>query len=334
MLRHVIAIDIGGTKIAGALFRFASPDEVRQSTDSQGVQAPVTGASGLVIESGWTAATAKTGGNDVAATVVTVAQKILEYAASKDIKPLGIGIGSAGVVDTAGRKIVSATDAIPGWGGTPLADIVETRTNLPVLIENDVHAHARGEATAGSGSGCDSTLMVAIGTGIGGALTQGDEILRGVHGLAGHVGHIFAPGAQGNICSCGCDGHLEAIASGPGMTRWFNTRGGEAKDARDLEQQALAGDQLAITVMAEAATATGQIIAGLVNAFDPQVAILGGGLARAGQLYWAPLRAAYEQQLMPALTDTPLMPATLGAEAALVGAGELIRSYIEKTLHI
>ncbi|OKL50405.1 ROK family protein [Boudabousia marimammalium] len=329
-MRHVIAIDIGGTKIAGALVALLESGETPPAAVAERLRGFVTARSAVATHPTWTAATVKTGGNDVAATVVSVVQKVIAHAQSHGLTLSGVGIGSAGVIDPTGRMIASATDAIPGWTGTKLADIVEAATGLPVIIENDVHAHARGEAVGGAGNPFASTLMVAVGTGIGGAFTEGSRILRGIRGLSGHVGHIVAPGAEGNLCSCGADGHLEAIASGPGMTRWFNQRGGNAVDARDLEAQAEAGDELAIQVMAEAATATGQIIAGLVNCFDPEVVILGGGLARAGDLYWGPLKAAYQTQLMPALRDTQLLPAALGSAAALVGAGELIRYHLDE----
>lgn len=315
MTTPVIAIDIGGTKIAGGLVTLAFDDQRNESSTEPHVASDPT----------WTSPTPTSGGQGVAGTVVGLVKRILE--ASNDVTPSAIGIGSAGVIDPNGRAIVSATDAIPGWAGTPLADIVEQAVGLPVIIENDVHAHARGEAIFGAGAGAGSTLMVAVGTGIGGAFTFNGEIVRGARGLAGHVGHIITPLGRGNTCSCGCDGHLEAIASGPGMTRWFNARGGSAIDARDLEQQALTGDDLAKTVLSEAATATGEIMAGLVNSIDPDIVILGGGLARAGDLYWQPLRAGFTTQLMPPLANTPLVPATLGSSAALIGAAYLAYSH-------
>ena len=317
--RCVVAVDIGGTKIAAALVEATTQSHTQGDSDSTEFPRPT-----LVCEPQWTVPTPHTGGGDVAAAVTGVVRAVISYATDHGLTPTGVGIGSAGVIDAAGRTIVSATDAIPGWAGTPLADIVEDATGLPVRIENDVHAHARGEATHGAGAGHESTLMVAVGTGIGGAITAGADILRGSRGLAGHVGHIVAPSGTGRTCSCGCDGHLEAFASGPGMTRWFNDLGGDAENARDLENQAIAGNPLAVQVFADAARATGMIIAGLVNSLDPCVAILGGGLARAGDLYWQPLLDGYRQQLMPAVADTPLVPATLGSSAALLGAAQLV----------
>ncbi|MDO5721756.1 MAG: ROK family protein [Actinomycetaceae bacterium] len=312
----VLAIDIGGTKIAGALVN---------------EEAHVLAAENASLP------TPKTGGEDVAAAVAQMASQLQSQAQEHGLQPRAVGIGSAGVVDPEGRRIVSATDAIPGWGGTELAKIVETQVKLPVTIENDVHAHARGEMWMGAGRGLESAIMVAVGTGIGGAIISGGQILRGSHGLAGHLGHLPASMGQDRPCSCGVLGHIEAIGSGPGMSAWYNHRatngsGSESRlaarftpvaNARELEQRAQAGDELAGTVMSEAAYATGQILAGLVNSFDPQTVIVGGGLANAGPHYWDGLRAGYHGQLMPPLAQVPLVAAELGTQAALLGAAAL-----------
>ncbi len=313
-MSHVIAIDIGGTKIAGAL--------VSDSGDL--TPAPVASLP-----------TPKTGGEDVAATVVEMVRMVREAAGSA--QPLAVGIGSAGVIDPAGRRIVSATDAIPGWGGTELAEIVEAASGLPVFIENDVHAHARGEMWKGAGRGRASALMVAVGTGIGGALIQGGQILRGARGLAGHVGHLPASVGQERRCSCGKTGHIEALAAGPAMTSWYNDQlaaGGGAgevpaarrvpvADGRELFDRARHGDELAQQVVQTAGYATGEVIAGLVNALDPEIVIFGGGLAEAGDPYWPAVEEGYRNQLMPALAEVPLVVAELKTGAALLGAAAL-----------
>lgn len=307
-----VAIDIGGTKIAGAL------------VDSDG----------NVVASKkdyptWSAPTPKTGGEAVANKVASIAALVTEKAMEMGRAPIGCGIGSAGVIDPSGRFIRSATDAIPGWSGTQLADIVEATTNLPTIIENDVHAHARGEAWLGAGAGYKAVLMVAVGTGIGGAFTFNGEIVRGATGLAGHVGHIITPYGRGHECSCGVDGHLESIAAGPSMVRWANQRGATVTDGIDLERQAEAGQTIPLETLTDAATATGEIIAGLVNCLDPEIVILGGGMAAAGEVYWGPLRSAYQAQLMPALKEVPLVPAALGGAAPQAGAAALAFTHFQ-----
>lgn len=309
-----VAIDIGGTKIAGAL------------VDSDGnVIANHTN------HAEWTTPTPRTGGNDVAKAVAHIAALINKKAQEQGRTPVACGIGSAGVIDPSGRHIASATEAIPGWTGTQLAEIVETETGLTTIIENDVHAHARGEAWLGAGKGHKTVLMVAIGTGIGGALIVNGEIVRGARGLAGHVGHLVTSVGRGYECSCGVDGHLEAIASGPGMVRLANSRGANVTDGYDLVAQANAGNETCKTVIKDAATATGEIIAGLVNSFDPEIVILGGGIANAeNELYWNALNTAYTEQLMPALKHVPMVVASLGGAAPQAGAAQLAFAHAAK----
>ncbi len=313
MVEYAIAIDIGGTKISAAL----------------------VGDDGSIV--GTTRAradTPHTGGDDVARTVVAVAHEVRHRADEAGVEiRAGIGIGSAGVIDAEGRGIASATDAIPGWSGTPLADIVEDALGLPVIIENDVHAHARGESLFGAGAGSSSALVIAVGTGIGGAFVLDGQVVRGSRGLCGHVGHVPVAQARGRTCSCGCDAHLEAIGAGPGMVRWYNDLIADSRDtgvaltpvvnAVELEQRANAGDEVACRVFHDGARATGEATAGLVNSLDPEVVIFGGGLSHAGAVYWEALRAGYADQLMPALSDVPIIPAQLGNSAALAGAGAL-----------
>ena len=320
---HAVAVDIGGTKITAALVRLDSDNEGNHVAS----QNPLIRI--VADRDEWTQKTPHSGSQAVCNAVVNIVNSVLQFARQNNMSIRGIGIGSAGVVDADGRKIVSATDAIPGWAGTALADTVEQATSIETIVENDVHAHARGEMTSGAGSQADSALMVAIGTGIGGAMVVGGEILRGAHGLGGHVGHILVPGAENEKCSCGGKGHLEAIASGPGMVQMFRSKGEDARNAVELEQQANEGNLKAKAVIEKAAAATGAIIAGLANSFDPEIVILGGGVARAGQIYWKPLKAAYQAQLMPTIAETPIVPAKLGTKAALLGAAALVQKRIQ-----
>ncbi|EEH63211.1 ROK family protein [Gleimia coleocanis DSM 15436] len=313
-LTVAVAIDIGGTKIAGALVDSDGNVVANHKDHAQ-----------------WTCPTPRIGGNDVAKAVAKIVALVNEKAQELGYAPVACGIGSAGVIDPSGRFIASATEAIPGWTGTQLADIVEAETGLTTIIENDVHAHARGEAWLGAGKGHKSVLMVAVGTGIGGAFIVDGEIVRGAAGLAGHVGHLVTSVGRGFECSCGVDGHLEAIASGPGMVRLANHRGATVTDGYDLVAQATAGNEICMQTITDAATATGEIIAGLVNCFDPEIVILGGGIANAeNELYWNALVSAYGEQLMPALKKVPMVVASLGGAAPQAGAAQLAFAHVAK----
>lgn len=305
----VIGIDLGGTKIAGAL---VSP----QGQPGQRFRVDTPSANG---------------GRAVAQAVIDLVGQIRATSGHAS----AIGIGSAGVVDVEGRSIVSATDAIPGWAGTPLADLVEAATGLPVRVINDVHAHALGEFWMGAGRGAESVLMVACGTGVGGALVSRlveGGVWRGVHGLGGHFGHIPVNATTRRRCSCGRpEAHLESFASGPGLYEWYLERGGSPQvgGARELESRALAyfysegDDALAAAVYRDSGRVLGQVLSGLVNSLDPEIVIVGGGLANAGSLWWDPLREGYALGLMDLVREVPLLKPQLESNSAIIGAARM-----------
>ncbi|MGM0698124.1 MAG: ROK family protein [Actinomycetota bacterium] len=132
-----------------------------------------------------------------------------------------IGISAAGAVDPVTGTVVSATESLPGWAGTDLVAELTARTDLPVRVVNDVHAHALGEATAGTSSDTRSSLLVAAGTGIGGGFIADEHLLTGRNSAAGHIGHVPSAAAVGLDCPCGGTGHVEAIASGPAILNTY-----------------------------------------------------------------------------------------------------------------
>ncbi len=132
-----------------------------------------------------------------------------------------IGIGAAGVIDPVTGTVVSATESLPGWAGTDVVSELSARTDLPVRVVNDVHAHALGEAAAGASRGTRSSLLVAAGTGIGGGFITDGHLLTGRNSAAGHIGHVPSAAAAGLDCPCGGTGHVEAIASGPAILETY-----------------------------------------------------------------------------------------------------------------
>lgn len=237
-----------------------------------------------------------------------------------------VGVGSAGLIDAARGVVVSSTDAIPGWPGTPIADGLtgrlerSWRRRVPTVVENDVDAHALGEAWLGAGRGAASLLLVTAGTGIGAGIVVGGRLLRGAHHGAGEIGHLPAPGAEGLRCACGRTGHLEAIAAGPAVARRFAVLTGIQADAQEVAARAEAGDDVAVRVLTDAATALGRGLAGLVTTLDPAVVALGGGLAGAGELWWSAVETALRADLIDVLQTVQLVRPQLGAYAAILGA--------------
>jgi len=239
----------------------------------------------------------------------------------------GVGVGTAGVVDTATGRILSATDSIRGWTGTAVRAGLEERladllAGAPVTVENDVDAHAGGEVWLGAAGGLDSVLMVAVGTGVGAGLVLDGRPLRGAHYVSGEMGHMPSPDAVGLRCGCGRPGHLEAIGSGPALHRHYLRLGGspEVPDTRAVYARAVAGEELALRVVADSARAVGRAIAGVVTVLDPAAVVVGGGMSQAGPLWWEPMVATMREELIEPLADIPVLPSALGPVAAVLGA--------------
>lgn len=306
-MRTVAAVDIGGTKTAV----------------------------GLVTEGGrllhrLTAATpAAEGPTAVLDTAVGLLGELDEQTGGQsDARPVAVGVGSAGVIDPRTGRVTAATDALRDWAGTPLRAELTRRLGLPVAVDNDVHAHALGEAWQGAARGRRDVLLVAVGTGVGGSLLLDGRVHHGAHQVAGHFGHLPVPAAAGRICGCGGHGHVEAVACGPALWAEYRRRAGSSADAEvtglaDVAARAAAGEELAAAVLAEGATALGQAIGGLANAVDPSLVLVTGGVSHCGESWWRPLRTAIVAQLLAPLRELPVEPGQLDGSAALFGAARL-----------
>ncbi|MEV4837392.1 ROK family protein [Nonomuraea sp. NPDC049486] len=235
-----------------------------------------------------------------------------------------VGVGSAGVVDPGRGVVVSATGALVGWAGTDLRGELSRRLGVPVVVGNDVHAHALGEQWRGAAAGREDVLLVAVGTGVGASVMLGGRVRHGAHAVAGHAGHVPVAAAAGRPCPCGGQGHVEAVASGPALIGEYRRRGGtDAADLAGVARLAAAGDPLAADVLAEGGAALGSLIGGLMNVIDPEIVVIGGGVAGCGEPWWRPLRAAIAAEVLPALRDVPVEPAALAGAAALLGAARM-----------
>ncbi|HJV99499.1 MAG TPA: ROK family protein, partial [Arthrobacter sp.] len=308
---YAIGVDLGGTKTA----------------------AGVVAGDGEVLFSAAIPTLNRDGGAAILDATAALASSLLARAAAIGAVVDRVGVGSAGVIDASRGVVVSATDAIRGWAGTELAAGLASRLELPpsaVQAVNDVHAHALGEAWTGAAAGTASSLLVAFGTGVGGSFVLHGEPVLGHRYVGGHVGHFAPPYASDGgtplPCVCGGSGHVEAIASGPAVREAYLRFGGQAPapDARAVFALAANGEAAAVRAVGVAAAAAGQAVGGLANVLDPEVVVVTGGLADAGPLWWEPMERALRAELLPSLTDLPVLPAALGNAAALVGAASLV----------
>lgn len=300
-----LALDIGGTKIAAA----------RVDEDGGVVSDVLIRATPAMLGS---------------AAVVDAMVRVLCELDDGSID--AIGIASAGVVDSDAGVIMGATASITGWQGTEIARSVRQATGHATYVLGDGHAFGLGEAVYGLAHGADSLLVLAVGTGVGGSFVRTREPLFGSHWVGGHFGHVSVPQAEGLECYCGRTGHLEAIGSGMGMTRWYHQMGGgpHVRGARELVERA-STDSLAAQAIELGAAALGTAAGGLANAFDPDVVVIAGGLAQVGSQWETSVRSSFMRTLHPTLDGMPLITSEPGAWLALRGAAYFAQSRKEQS---
>jgi glucokinase len=296
----VAALDIGGTKIAGAL------------VDAEGQ---------LVAR----ARRPTPAGEDGETVMRAVAEVMAELrAAAQWPAAIAVGIGSAGPVDAA-HGTVSPVN-VPGWRDFPLVPrVAEAAGGLPVVLTGDGVAMTAAEHWQGAARGYDNALCMVVSTGVGGGLVLGGTLLPGPTGNAGHIGHISVD-LDGDPCPCGSRGCVERIASGPNIARRALDSGwrppaGTAATAAAVATSARAGHPAALASFNRAAQALAAGIAATATLVEIHVAVIGGGVANAGPLLFDPLRdhlTRYATLSFAAGID--VVPAKLGTDAGLVGA--------------
>ncbi|MBM9461349.1 ROK family protein [Nocardioides sp. zg-536] len=249
-------------------------------------------------------------------------------AAARDVYdvpgPAAIGLSLAGLVDAArGRYLFGAH--LP-WRDAPVRERLARRTGLPVVVDNDANCAAYAEVLAGAARGARSALLVTIGTGIGGALVLDGRVVRGARGLAGEFGHMQVV-PDGLACECGLRGCWEQYCSGRALERLARVALGRHLDGPQVTALARGGDEVARQAFSSVGTWLGVGVAGLVSAFDPEVVVVGGGVAAEDDLLLQPARAALRDSLQGTAYRAvpPLLAARLGPVAGAVGAALLAR---------
>lgn len=239
--------------------------------------------------------------------------------------PSAVGVGCGGPM-TWPAGVVSPLN-IPAWRSFPLrARLAEHFPGVPVVVHNDAVAMAVGEQRYGAGRGSRAFLGVVVSTGVGGGAVIDGRVLSGPTGNAGHVGHVVVD-PDGPECGCGGVGCLEAIARGPAVVAWALSQGWSPDaepEGRRLVASARDGDAVALAALTRAGRALGVALASVAPVLDLDVVAVGGGLANAGELLLAPARAAFDRHARLEFTRRcRIVAAQLGGDAGLVGAGEL-----------
>ncbi|MBI4394924.1 MAG: ROK family protein [Candidatus Omnitrophica bacterium] len=246
---------------------------------------------------------------------------------------LGIGVAVPGAVDPR-REGVLKSPNLPSWEGFPLKRVLFKEFQVPVWIENDANAAALGEQYFGSGRGIDHFLYLTISTGIGSGIVANDSLLRGASGLAGEVGHMTVV-QNGLLCPCGKRGCLEAYSSGTAIANYVRTalrNGAKSRFFRNIKLSEITGrlvseaartskDPLAIQARRTAADFLGIGLANLINIFNPQRIILGGGVMEHVEYFWTPMMKAVRREAWPlSLRACTVVRSPLGTEVGDLGA--------------
>lgn len=300
----VIAIDLGGTSIKGALID------------------PV----GTVRHVARFPTHAERGSRAVVDTVLDAAERLAASARELGLTPVAAGVVVPGVIDE--ERGVAVWSANVGFRDVPLRDLVAERLGLPATLGHDVRAGGLAEARLGAGRGARHVLFIAIGTGIAGVHVVDGHGHSGAHGAAGEIGHVVVrPG--GPECGCGASGCLEAVASASAVGRAYTALTGQPATAAEVAVRAAAGEPDAAEVWRQAVDALADGLVVGLSLLDPSVVVLGGGLAEAGDVLLDPLREAVQARLtfqrMP-----ELVRADLGDQAGCLGAGLLALTLIEE----
>ncbi|MBB5783611.1 ROK family protein [Nonomuraea jabiensis] len=312
-LPPVLSLDIGGTKLAAGVVTGDGRIHGWQVTPTRREEGPLP----------------------VLARLFDLGRKSVAEAGPPHVAAVGISCG--GPLDTT-TGVLECPPHLPGWIDVPVGEMAAQEFGLPCALENDATAATLGEFRYGAGRGTATMLYLTISTGVGGGSVIGGRLHRGAAGNGGELGHVMVrPG--GRRCSCGRLGCLEAYASGTAIAqrareaiaagRASSLSAIELPTAEDVFHATEAGDALATEVWNETTWALGSAITDLVNAFEPELVVLGGGVTRSGARLLDPVRAAVARDAMPPAARTARIELSrLGAGVGVVGAGAVAHDLV------
>ena len=266
------------------------------------------------------------------AVVERLAQGVRESAAAARIAMediAAIGIGAPGPLDAAKGIVIEAPN-LPGWIDFPVAHHLRQAAGIDAYLENDANVAGYGEFWAGAGQGASTMVLMTLGTGIGGAIIVDGRLHAGADGTAGEIGHVCVADG-GRMCNCGRRGCLEAYASAPATVARFQEAAARGWPTRlqnrpnltcaDIFEAAAEGDDLARQIAEETGRYLGIMAGSMANLLNPDRCVFYGGMVRAGELLFAPLReAARRQSFKTPFSRMRILPAALGEDAGLLGA--------------
>ncbi|MER7565997.1 ROK family protein [Streptomyces sp. NPDC097941] len=307
-MRHVIALDVGGT----------------------GMKAALVGAGGELLHRARRATGRERGPDAVVDGILDFAAELRAYGTEHLGAPAAAaGVAVPGIVDE--DLGVASYSANLGWRDVPLRELLADRLGgVPVALGHDVRTGGLAEGRIGAGQGTDRFLFVALGTGIAGAIGIAGRVEAGAHGFAGEIGHVVVR-PDGAACPCGQRGCLERYASAAAVSEaWAAVTGNPEADAADCAKAVEAEDPRAREVWQHAVDALADGLVTALTLLDPRILIIGGGLAEAGETLFTPLREAVRSRVTFQKLPT-IVPAALGDTAGCLGAGLLAWDLLDTT---
>lgn len=311
MAAYVVGVDLGGTNI----------------------KAGVCDEKGQVLAKLSITTEAQRGPEGVMDRIAEAAREAAQRAGLSLEEVAAVGVGAPGTIDFDAGVVTTAPN-LPGWQDVALRAGVARRLGRPTIIENDANAAAYGEYWAGAGAQADPMVLLTLGTGVGGGIVIGGELLHGASGAAAELGHLIIR-FGGRQCGCGNRGCLEAYASATAVAARFREAwqagaetslaerlaGGEEVTSEEIHKAALSGDELSRRIMEETGELLGYGIVSIVHALNPQRVVLSGGMIGAGEMLLGPVRRTVAEMAFP-LSQKPLevVFASLGGDAGFIGA--------------
>lgn len=274
--------------------------------------------------------------------VPDIVESINHHLALYEMKPeqfIGIGMGTPGSVDITEGTVIGAYNL--NWKTLqPVKELIEKGTGIPFFIDNDANVAALGERWKGAGENDPDVVFVTLGTGVGGGIVMNGQLLHGVAGCAGEIGHITVD-PDGFECTCGKRGCLETVASATGVVRVARQLAeeyaggselkarldnGEDITSKDVFELATKNDDLALRVVDKVTFYLGLACGNIGNTLNPSAIIIGGGVSAAGEFLRSRVEAYFEQFTFPQVRNsTKIKLAELGNEAGVIGAASLAR---------
>ncbi len=316
MSKYIVGIDIGGTKV-----KLGVLDIEGTILDKWEISTNLADNGAYIVEDMWSS--------------------LARHPLLADLgSVLGIGVGAPGFVDAHSGNVYEAVNI--GWKDFGLGDLLRGKCEVPVFVENDANIAALGENWRGAGNQAKDLIVVTLGTGVGGGIIANGEILHGINGTAGEIGHIVID-PQGYACNCGRTGCLDTIASATGIARQameelsleptgkladLYARQG-AIGAKEVFALAEAGDPSCIRVIARVADKLGIALANAAATINPSKILVGGGVSQAGDWFLADIRTAFVRHSLARIgTITRIEYARLGNDAGMIGAAYMVRKQL------